>query len=67
MLVFIIVTLVVSIAATVRFSPLTYNAQEGQTDPVEVCVQIFDLPQNGLECEVVVTLNTTDGAKTGMV
>ena len=33
---------------------------------VEVCARLTDIPAGGLECEVVTTINTTDGIKASM-
>ena len=30
-------------------------------DPVSICVALSDVPSGGLECDVVVLLNTADG------
>ena len=30
---------------------------------VEVCANLTDIPDGGLECEVVATINTSDGPK----
>jgi hypothetical protein len=37
------------------------NITEGDT--VEICADLTDIPAGGLECDVVVELSTTDGAK----
>ena len=43
----------------------TYSAEEGQSDSVQVCLRISSLPPNGLETDVVVSLSTVNGVKTG--
>ena len=42
-----------------------YVVDESQSS-VEVCVSLTDIPAGGLECEVVATINTTDGPKASM-
>lgn len=44
---------------------MTYDAEESQEDDVQICMKITDLPDDGLECDVIVLLNTMDGEKTG--
>ena len=33
---------------------------------VRVCVNLTDIPDGGLECDIVATINTTDGPKASM-
>ena len=33
---------------------------------VEVCTSLTNIPAGGLECQVVTTINTTDGIKASM-
>ena len=42
-----------------------YAVSEGSS--VEVCVQLSHLPAGGLQSEIVVTLDTVDGPKAGIV
>ena len=42
----------------------SYTVGEGDGS-VDVCVEIVATPLNVLECEIVVALTTTDGAKAG--
>ena len=42
-----------------------YVVDESQSS-VEVCASLTDIPAGGLECEVVATINTTDGSKASM-
>ena len=42
----------------------SYTVGEGDGS-VDVCVEIVATPLNVLECEIVVVLTTTDGAKAG--
>ena len=42
-----------------------YVVDESQSS-VEVCASLTDIPAGGLECEVVATINTTDGPKASM-
>ena len=39
-----------------------YMVDESQSS-VEVCANLTDIPDGGLECEVVATINTNDGPK----
>ena len=39
-----------------------YMVDESQSS-VEVCTSLTDIPDGGLECDVVATINTTDGPK----
>jgi len=34
---------------------------------VEMCASLTDIPDGGLECEVVATINTNDGLKASML
>ena len=42
-----------------------YVVDESQSS-VEVCASLTDIPDGGLECEVVATINTNDGLKASM-
>ena len=42
-----------------------YMVDESQSS-VEVCANLTNIPDGGLECEVIVTINTTDGPKASM-
>ena len=42
-----------------------YMVNESQSS-VEVCASLTDIPAGGLECEVVATINTSDGPKASM-
>ena len=42
-----------------------YMVDESQSS-VEVCGRLTDIPAGGLECEVVATINTSDGPKASM-
>lgn len=50
-------------AATVGYDQLIFLAREGE-DEVEICLRITNLPNDGLECDVIVYLSAIDGAKT---
>jgi hypothetical protein len=50
--------------ATVGFNAHMFLGREGEGS-VEVCLEITDVPDGGLECDVTVELSSTDGAKTG--
>ena len=39
-----------------------YMVDESQSS-VEVCANLTDIPDGGLQCEVVATINTNDGPK----
>ena len=39
-----------------------YMVDESQSS-VEVCTSLTDIPDGGLECDVVATINTNDGPK----
>ena len=49
-------------AATVTIVYSDFMVDESQSS-VEVCANLTDIPDGGLECEIVATLNTNDGAK----
>ena len=51
--------------ATVTIVSSDYVVNESQSS-VEVCAILTDIPAGGLECEVVATMNTTDGPKASM-
>ena len=51
--------------ATVTVVSTDYMVEESQSS-VEVCASLTDIPAGGLECEVVTTMNTTDGPKASM-
>ena len=42
-----------------------YMVHESQSS-VEMCASLTDIPDGGLECEVVATMNTNDGPKASM-
>ena len=42
-----------------------YMVDESQSS-VEVCTNLTDIPDGGLECDVVATINTNDGPKASM-
>ena len=50
--------------AIIGFAETYYEATEGDPD-VEVCLQITDIADTVLECDVTVHLGTIDGEKTG--
>ena len=50
--------------ATINIEQLFYQLSEG-AGPVEVCVEISDVPAGGLECDITVSLVAVDGAKAG--
>ena len=49
-------------AATVTIVYSDYMVGESESS-VEVCANLTGIPDGGLECEVVATLNTNDGPK----
>ena len=51
--------------ATVTIVSSDYMVDESQSS-VEVCTSLTDIPDGGLECEVVATISTTDGPKASM-
>ena len=51
--------------ATVTIVLSDYMVNENQGS-VEVCVNLTNIPAGGLECEVVATINTSDGPKASM-
>ncbi len=50
--------------ASVNFTSSTYPVNEGD-GAVQVCLSLYDIPTEGLECEIEVVLSTTDGVKAG--
>ena len=48
------------------FDPVSYTVTEGGQSPM-VCVTIMGVPSGGTEADVVVTLISVDGIKTGIV
>ena len=42
-----------------------YVVDESQSS-VEVCANLTDIPDGGLDCEVVATISTSDGPKASM-
>ena len=50
--------------AAVEMSAPNYSVAEGDGS-VEICVELTSLPAGGLEREISVTLNFTDGVKAG--
>ena len=61
--IFILVELLTG--ATVTIVSSDYVVDESQSS-VEVCASLTDIPAGGLECEVVATINTTNGTKASM-
>ena len=61
--IFIVVKLLTG--ATVTIVSSDYVVDESESS-VEVCASLTDIPAGGLECEVVATINTTDGPKASM-
>ena len=51
--------------ATVSIVSSDYMVDESQSS-VEVCANLTDIPAGGLECDVIATINTTDGPKASM-
>ncbi len=51
--------------ASVNFTSSTYPVIEGD-GAVQVCISLYEIPTDGLECEIEVFLATTDGVKAGM-
>ena len=51
--------------ATVTIVSSDYMVGESQSS-VEVCTNLTDIPDGGLECDVVATINTNDGPKASM-
>ena len=51
--------------ANVTIMSSDYMVSENHSS-VKVCVNLTDIPAGGLECEVVATINTTDGTKASM-
>ena len=51
--------------ATVTIVPSDYTVDESQSS-VQICASLTDIPAGGLECEVVATINTTDGPLASM-
>ena len=51
--------------ATVTIVSSDYMVDESQSS-VEMCASLTDIPDGGLECEVVATINTNDGLKASM-
>ena len=51
--------------ATVTIVSSDYMVDESQSS-VEVCTSLTDIPDGGLECDVVATINTSDGPKASM-
>ena len=47
---------------TVTIVSSDYMVNESQSS-VEVCTSLTDIPDGGLECDVIATINTTDGPK----
>ncbi len=50
--------------ASVSFTSSTYPVNEGD-GAVQVCISLYDIPPEGLECAIKVFLATTDGVKAG--
>ncbi len=53
------------IDATVNLTSSTYPVNEGD-GVVQVCVSLYDIPAEGLECEIGVSGRATDGVKAGV-
>ena len=51
--------------ATVTIVSSDYVVDESQSS-VEVCANLTDIPDGGLDCEVVATISTSDGPKASM-
>ncbi len=51
--------------ASVNFTSSTYPVIEGD-GTVQVCTSLYDVPTEGLECEIEIFLGITDGVKAGM-
>ena len=51
----------VYVDAKVSLEESSYTVQEGEDDVLEVCVVITYVPEDGLECDIVVYLDTWDG------
>ena len=47
--------------ATVALEASSYTVLEGINDTLEVCVEITNVPDSGLECDIVVYLSIFDG------
>ena len=52
--------------AEVAFTQTVYRVGEGNIT-VKVQVELISLPDEGLECPIVVTLTTVDGLKASML
>ena len=52
--------------ATVTIVSSDLMVDESQSS-VEVCASLTGIPAGGLECEVVATINTSDGSKASML
>lgn len=52
------------IVAAVQMSQPEYQVGEGD-NVVEVCAQLTNLPADGLECEITVTIQPSNGIKAG--
>ena len=55
--------LTIDTVAEVSMAAPVYTVNEGNT--VEVCVELTSLPADGLQWEIVVTLDVMDGIKAG--
>ena len=53
------------IGATIGFDQSIYIVREDEAE-VEVCVEMIDLPDGGLECDVIAYLDTDNFEKTGI-
>ncbi len=51
--------------ATVNFTSSVFPVNEGD-GAVQVCVSLHDIPAEGLECEIEVSVGATDGVKAGV-
>ena len=50
--------------ATVTVVSSEYTVDEHESS-VEVCASLTNVPGGGLECEIIATINSTDGPKAG--
>ncbi len=52
--------------ASVNFTSSTYRVNEGDST-VSVCASLYNIPADGLECQIEVSLETIDGLKAGLL
>ncbi len=55
----------IPIDAIVNFTSSTYPVNEGD-GVVHFCISLYDIPAEGLECEIEVSVGATDGVKAGV-